>query len=65
MFNKKTETVEKPIEKFVFSKPIDALNKVNEIGNVKFDMKPFDGIHKKKPEYLVIKENGIWYLKLC
>jgi|AntAceMinimDraft_17_1070374.scaffolds.fasta_scaffold518274_1 hypothetical protein len=53
--------------RFVYTNAKDALDKVHKIGSkkVKFEMKSFNYIYKKKPEYLIIKEKGLWYFRLC
>ena len=67
MFRKKK--IEKPVERFEFVTSKETLAKVVEIGvkNIKFEMKPFKGmkIGEKRNKYLIVKENGVWCLRLC
>jgi len=58
----------KPVERFEFVTPHETLAKVAEIGakNIKFQMKPFEGMKvSERLKYLVVKEEGVWYLRLC
>lgn len=66
MFKRKKKII--PVERFEFVTPKETLVKVAEIGaeNIKFEIKPFKGIKiGEKNKYLIVKENGVWYLRLC
>lgn len=55
--------------KFKFSDSKSAINKLIEKSNgknFKIDIKPYKGIEKEtKHDFLVIKEKGVWYLRIC
>ena len=54
--------------KFELDTAEDALNKIKEVsnGDYKVDIKPFKGMKiGRRNKFLVIKQKGTWYLKLC
>jgi len=67
--NKNEEKVEKVnVTRFVLKTPKAAIDKINEVSGGKFkcDIKPYPGIlNKDNSDFLVIQENGVWYLRIC
>lgn len=56
-------------EKFIFSDAKEALDKLSEVSkgkDFKIDIQPYPGIlDKERSDFMVIKIDDVWYLKIC
>jgi hypothetical protein len=56
-------------ESYIFSDAKEAMDKLSEVSggkNFQYDIKPYPGIlEKERSNFIVRKENDIWYLRIC
>ena len=49
---------------YIFDNADKAYDMFSTLPNRKMDIKPFNGILNKYVDYIIVKEDGVWYMRI-